>query len=193
MRMLGRVSISRLAIADCLGGLDGFQSQRPADAVAAQFRIDIEAFHLAGAFRIRQGADSDATRRSTGKFRKEQPALRLRIAAGQERHFLFEILERQVDAQPGREIAEILADLFQGFSVVGSKGADRDHGRAWENWRDPHSSVSPSGGPSAFPEAYFVSAISSRPISIRRISEVPAPISYSLASRHRRPVGYSLM
>ncbi|MEA2881194.1 MAG: hypothetical protein QOH32_413 [Bradyrhizobium sp.] len=30
---------------------------------------------------------------------------------------------------------------------------------------------------------------SSRPISMRRISLVPAPISYSLASRKRRPVG----
>jgi hypothetical protein len=30
---------------------------------------------------------------------------------------------------------------------------------------------------------------SSRPISMRRISLVPAPISYSLASRSRRPVG----
>ena len=29
----------------------------------------------------------------------------------------------------------------------------------------------------------------SRPISMRRISLVPAPISYSLASRSRRPVG----
>ena len=33
----------------------------------------------------------------------------------------------------------------------------------------------------------------SRPISIRRISDVPAPISYSLASRHSRPVEKSLM
>ncbi|MNS76169.1 hypothetical protein D3C72_1097080 [compost metagenome] len=41
--------------------------------------------------------------------------------------------------------------------------------------------------------AYLVSANSSRPISMRRISLVPAPISYSLASRHRRPAGYSLM
>ena len=40
---------------------------------------------------------------------------------------------------------------------------------------------------------YMVSANSSRPISMRRISDVPAPISYSLASRHRRPSGYSLM
>lgn len=30
---------------------------------------------------------------------------------------------------------------------------------------------------------------SSRPISIRRISLVPAPISYSFASRSNRPVG----
>jgi hypothetical protein len=30
---------------------------------------------------------------------------------------------------------------------------------------------------------------SSRPISMRRISLVPAPISYSLASRSKRPVG----
>ena len=38
-----------------------------------------------------------------------------------------------------------------------------------------------------------VSLKSSRPISIRRISLVPAPISYSLASRSRRPAGNSLM
>jgi hypothetical protein len=36
---------------------------------------------------------------------------------------------------------------------------------------------------------YAVASNSSRPISMRRISEVPAPISYSLASRRRRPVG----
>ena len=36
---------------------------------------------------------------------------------------------------------------------------------------------------------HAVSANSSRPISIRRISLVPAPISYSLASRHSRPAG----
>ncbi len=41
--------------------------------------------------------------------------------------------------------------------------------------------------------SHFVSLKSSRPISMRRISLVPAPISYSLASRHSRPVGYSLM
>ena len=35
----------------------------------------------------------------------------------------------------------------------------------------------------------LVSLNSSRPISMRRISEVPAPISYSLASRSRRPAG----
>src|SRR6185369_8575236 len=33
----------------------------------------------------------------------------------------------------------------------------------------------------------------SRPISMRRISLVPAPISYSLASRSSRPAGKSLM
>ena len=36
---------------------------------------------------------------------------------------------------------------------------------------------------------YMVSANSSRPISMRRISLVPAPISYSLASRQSRPRG----
>ena len=36
---------------------------------------------------------------------------------------------------------------------------------------------------------YAVLSNSSRPISMRRISLVPAPISYSLASRSRRPVG----
>src|SRR5213075_1570172 len=40
---------------------------------------------------------------------------------------------------------------------------------------------------------HAVSEKSSRPISQRRISEVPAPISYSLASRQSRPVGVSLM
>ena len=34
-----------------------------------------------------------------------------------------------------------------------------------------------------------VSVNNSRPISMRRISLVPAPISYSLASRSSRPVG----
>lgn len=34
---------------------------------------------------------------------------------------------------------------------------------------------------------------SSRPISMRRISLVPAPMAYSLASRSSRPVGYSLI
>jgi hypothetical protein len=47
--------------------------------------------------------------------------------------------------------------------------------------------------PSHSCHCHAVSANNSRPISIRRISPVPAPISYSLASRHRRPVGYSLM
>ena len=37
--------------------------------------------------------------------------------------------------------------------------------------------------------AHIVSENNSRPISIRRISDVPAPISYSFASRQRRPVG----
>src|SRR6187431_1277770 len=41
--------------------------------------------------------------------------------------------------------------------------------------------------------AHMLSAYSSRPISMRRISLVPAPISYSLASRHRRPTGYSFV
>jgi diaminopimelate epimerase len=40
---------------------------------------------------------------------------------------------------------------------------------------------------------HIVSENNSRPISMRRISLVPAPISYSLASRHSRPRGYSLM
>jgi hypothetical protein len=40
---------------------------------------------------------------------------------------------------------------------------------------------------------HIVSANSSRPISMRRISLVPAPISYNFASRHRRPVGNSLV
>ena len=38
-------------------------------------------------------------------------------------------------------------------------------------------------------EVYPFSLKSSRPINSRRISDVPAPISYSLASRNKRPVG----
>ncbi len=38
-------------------------------------------------------------------------------------------------------------------------------------------------------DRYAVSANNSRPISIRRISLVPAPISYNFASRNKRPVG----
>ena len=37
--------------------------------------------------------------------------------------------------------------------------------------------------------AHAASPNSSRPMSMRRISEVPAPISYSLASRNSLPVG----
>ncbi len=40
---------------------------------------------------------------------------------------------------------------------------------------------------------YALSPNNSRPISILRISFVPAPMSYNLASRNNRPVGYSLM
>jgi len=43
------------------------------------------------------------------------------------------------------------------------------------------------------PPAAVASRTSSRPMRKRRISLVPAPISYSLASRSSRPVGYSLM
>ncbi|MFM2448743.1 MAG: hypothetical protein RIS44_1193 [Pseudomonadota bacterium] len=43
------------------------------------------------------------------------------------------------------------------------------------------------------PPSHIVSEYNSRPINMRRISDVPAPISYSLASRHSRPSGYSLM
>ena len=50
-----------------------------------------------------------------------------------------------------------------------------------------------AGGIQRRRHGHFVSLNSSRPISIRRISDVPAPISYSFASRHSRPVGYSLM
>ncbi len=50
-----------------------------------------------------------------------------------------------------------------------------------------------SGGCAGSGRAQAVSANSSRPISMRRISEVPAPISYSLASRHSRPDGNSLI
>ena len=40
---------------------------------------------------------------------------------------------------------------------------------------------------------YFVSRNNSRPINIRLISEVPAPISYSFASLKSRPAGNSFI
>ena len=46
-----------------------------------------------------------------------------------------------------------------------------------------------ASGRAARTHGHIDSAKSSRPISMRRISDVPAPISYSLASRHSRPVG----
>ena len=60
------------------------------------------------------------------------------------------------------------------------------------SWDDPHPTLSQrervycSGNAV---EDHAVSANNSRPISMRRISLVPAPISYSLASRSSRPVG----
>ena len=48
-----------------------------------------------------------------------------------------------------------------------------------------------SSGSDQAPCQGLLSLKSSRPMSMRRISEVPAPISYSFASRSNRPVGYS--
>ena len=125
MRMLGSVSMQQLAIADFLGRLDRCQGQRPADAVAALLGLDIEALHLADAL-APEGADADAAGRPAIDFGKEQAALRRRIGAGQRGHFLVEILEGQIDAEPGRVVAEELADLLEGFAVVGGKGAKGD-------------------------------------------------------------------
>ena len=71
--------------------------------------------------------------------------------------------------------------------AAGGARTATDHGRVWtpspnhlpQAWRQ---SMSPA-------ERHAVSRNSSRPISMRRISLVPAPISYSLASRSSRPVG----
>ncbi|MNV11323.1 hypothetical protein D3C71_1018840 [compost metagenome] len=49
------------------------------------------------------------------------------------------------------------------------------------------------GGVRVCSAAYAVSENSSRPMSMRRTSLVPAPISYSLASRHSRSTGKSLV
>ena len=69
-----------------------------------------------------------------------------------------------------------------------------EHGRAVEREvRRARVYLGMQGSHGAVPCAQRVSLNSSRPISMRRISLVPAPISYSLASRSRRPAGNSLM
>jgi hypothetical protein len=86
-----------------------------------------------------------------------------------------------------------LAAAQRGAGEGGMQVVDHGlHGRAvgFQTFRCPVAAGC-SGRSSRWP--YRVRWNSSRPISMRRISEVPAPISYSLASRHKRPVGYSLM
>ena len=84
------------------------------------------------------------------------------------------------------------------------RNAGRCRNGSWSRGRHPHPNPPPlrgrgcgelplprSGeglGRGCYPH-HAVSRNSSRPISMRRISLVPAPISYSLASRSSRPVG----
>ena len=79
-----------------------------------------------------------------------------------------------------------------------------DHTQSHHQWHDEHPGAHQAAqdavecgcqgtGNGMFHSPYIVSANSSRPMSMRRISLVPAPISYNLASRHKRPSGYSLM
>ena len=69
-----------------------------------------------------------------------------------------------------------------------------DHSGFCRRQHPPYSRVSSPAvgyktGATSCSEDQAVSANNSRPISIRRISLVPAPISYNFASRNNRPVG----
>ena len=66
---------------------------------------------------------TDATGWPAVNFGEEQPALWGSIGTGQRSHFLVKILIRQIDAEPGRIVAEILANVLKGFAVVGGEGA----------------------------------------------------------------------
>ena len=71
---------------------------------------------------------------------------------------------RLLPRQPAEELGVVIDALLGPGAVVGKQAVEAAHD-------------------------YIASAYNSRPMSMRRISDVPAPISYSLASRHSRPAG----
>jgi hypothetical protein len=94
-----------------------------ADPLAAEFGVDVKALELAMPVGAGDRAHAHATGRLAFPLGEEEPALRRRVGAGQAGHLLVEILVRQVHAQPGRVIAEVLADLFKLGSIGSGEGA----------------------------------------------------------------------
>jgi hypothetical protein len=116
-----------LAVADLTGSADRRQRQVAADAEAAERGIDIEPLEFADALGQRPDADAAGAAFFTICLDHgiEQAALGRRVAPGQRRHFLVEVLVAQVDTEPGRIVAEELAHLFQFGDMFGAKHANR--------------------------------------------------------------------
>ena len=174
--------------------------------------------HLPTAFRARQREDlKDARYQHRPEVSAFNPnAVPRNVAAGLMQIMPATARRYEVQSEPGSSISSKLTDpevnistgtrypadllrLFGGQAELAvaannaGEGAVKCAGNRIPN--DKQTRAGDCGLPVAASELnpQHVSANSSRPISMRRISLVPAPISYSLASRHRRPSGYSLM
>jgi len=119
--MAGSVSSSNLLVADFLGRLDHRQRQLQADAVTALPRFDVEPFHFAQV--VGKRPQTDATGRPAIAFGVEQAAAGCRVRARQGGHLLFEMLVRQVYAEPGGVVAEKLSNMAEFLMIVGVQDA----------------------------------------------------------------------
>jgi hypothetical protein len=107
-----------------------------------------------------------------------------------------EVPSLRASAKPLLDNANTIASVIvETFIVVSSRSLRDDSNRA-EGLRSAARNESrrcenlvPTSLENAIDLLHAVLSNSSRPISMRRISLVPAPISYSLASRSKRPVG----
>ena len=134
-----------------------------------------------------QGRIVNLVRRELTDFQKRRAGIQQRVDALARGHLAAGAMARQCGvaaaaqdhgdgfAQPLREAAQL--------PVVFAKrlGGGVDAGMQNHNPAPP------------IPSQPFSSRINSRPMSIRRISEVPAPISYNFASRRSRPAGKSFV
>jgi hypothetical protein len=109
----------QFAVAYFLGRADRRQDQIATYAEAALAGLDVKPLHFAQAGG--KGANRDATRRLAIVFSIEEATARWRIGARQRSHFVVETLKGQVDAEPGRIVAEELADVVDGGRVVGGE------------------------------------------------------------------------